>query len=62
MQRGLREYAEHVKSRNEMVDYMRVADPRTDMEKMMAADLQSLAKANNELASYEKGKKEVQCS
>lgn len=62
MQGGLREYAEYVKSRNEMVDCMRIVDPRTDVERMVAADLQSLAKANNELASYEKGKKVVQCS
>ena len=55
MQRGLREYAEYVKSRVEMQDYMQVVDPRTEEEKINAADLHSLAVANNELTEYEKG-------
>ncbi|WAR08114.1 SPG17-like protein [Mya arenaria] len=54
MQRGLREYAEYVKSRNEMNDYMQVVDPRSDEERMTAADLQAMARANNELTDYEK--------
>lgn len=55
MQRGLREYAEYVKSRNTMQDYMQVVDPRSDEERMIAADLQAIALANNELTNYEKG-------
>lgn len=55
MQRGLRDYAEYVKSRNEMADYMRVIDPRSEEEKINAADLHQLAQANNELVDYEKG-------
>lgn len=54
MQRGLREYAEYVKARNEMADYMRVVDPRSEEERINAADLQQLAQANNELVDYEK--------
>ncbi|XP_052808393.1 sperm-associated antigen 17-like isoform X1 [Mya arenaria] len=54
MQCGLREYAEYVKSRNEMNDHMQVVDPRSDEERMTAADLQAMACANNELTDYEK--------
>ncbi|XP_052284814.1 sperm-associated antigen 17-like isoform X3 [Dreissena polymorpha] len=54
MQRGLREYAEYVKARNAMQDYMRVVDPRSEEERMTAADLQVTARANNELTNYEK--------
>ncbi|KAL4233858.1 Sperm-associated antigen 17 [Mactra antiquata] len=54
MQKGLREYAEYVKARNEMSDYMRVVDPRTEEERINASDLQELAQANNELLNYEK--------
>lgn len=56
MQKGLREYAEYVKARNEMTDFMRVVDPRTEEERINASDLQELAKANSELLDYEKGK------
>jgi len=55
MQSGLHNYADYVKGRNEMADYMKMIDPRSDEEKMTAADLQSLAKSNNELTNYEKG-------
>lgn len=56
MQRGLREYAEYVKARNDMAEYMRVVDPRTEEERINAADLHQLAQANNELVDYEKGR------
>lgn len=61
MQRGLREYAEYVLARNEMSQYMRVVDPRTEEEKINASDLQTLAQANNELVNYEQGTVKFQC-
>ena len=53
MQRGLRDYAEHVKSRNEISDFMQIRDPRSEEEKINAADLQNLAQS--EIKNCEKG-------
>ncbi|KAK3098986.1 hypothetical protein FSP39_024961, partial [Pinctada imbricata] len=42
LQEGLKEYAEYVTERNKMTEYMQVVDPRTDEEKIHAADLQEI--------------------
>ena len=56
MQRGLREYAEHVKARNDQAEFMRLRDPRSEEEKINASDLQNLAQFDSELSNYEKGR------
>lgn len=53
MQKGLQDYAEYVKTRNEMVSFMKMVDPRTEAERMIAAEL---AQSNKDMTNYEKGR------
>ncbi|KAL3882261.1 hypothetical protein ACJMK2_028623 [Sinanodonta woodiana] len=56
LQQGLREYAEWVKARNLASDLMQVKDPRTEEERINAADLQALAmqhSADQEMPHYD---------
>lgn len=42
LQAGLKDYAEYVIGRNKTTEYMQPIDPRTDEEKIHAADLQEM--------------------
>lgn len=42
LQAGLKEYAEYVITRNKTTEYMQPVDPRTDEERIHAADLQEM--------------------
>lgn len=53
MQKGLQDYAEYVKTRNEMASFMKMVDPRTEAERMIAAEL---AQSNKDMTNYEKGR------
>lgn len=45
LRHGLKEYAEYVMERNRLQDLMAVADPRSEDEKILAADLLNTALA-----------------
>jgi len=61
MQSGLKDYAEFVTDRNKTSEFIQVVDPRTDEEKIHAADLIEIGiqTAKKNMRKYEPGKTKV---